>query len=479
MNYKMIIYSVCRIVMAVGATMIIPLLLSIFYGEGITLSYVIPIAVSLLFGAAVYIKPPKNKSMYAREGSVIVALAWIIISLIGALPFYISRAIPGFVNCLFETVSGFTTTGSSILLDIEAMPKSLLFWRSFTHWLGGMGVLVFVMTIFSSKDTRTSYMMRAEMPGPMVGKLASKWKFTVRILYRIYIALTVLETIFLMLGGMPLFDSLVHAFGTAGTGGFGIKNSSVAFYDSAYIDYVISIFMILFGMNFTVFYLILARKLALIKENNELKWYLVIIAAATLIITFNTLPIYKSFSETFRHSFFQVSSIITTTGYSTADFTRWPMLSQIILLMLMFIGGCAGSTGGGIKVIRIVILAKIAGNSIKNSASPRSVFSVKSDGKQLEAAVLKGIMTYLVIYMIVFALSMILVSLDNKDFTTTSTAVLTAISNVGPGLGEIGPAGNFAGFSALSKIVLSIDMLAGRLELYPILILFSPHTWKR
>ncbi|MCC8161059.1 MAG: TrkH family potassium uptake protein [Oscillospiraceae bacterium] len=479
MNYRMIAYSTGRILVAVAATMTIPLALSLYYREGNVIAYLIPIIISIAIGAAVSIKTPKNKSFFVREGFIIVALAWIGISLIGALPFYISGQIPKFTDCFFETVSGFTTTGSSILLNVENMSKSLLFWRSFTHWLGGMGVLVFTMAIFTAKDTRTTHMMKAEMPGPIVGKLTSKWQFSARILYLMYIALTVIEIIFLLFGGMPLFDSVVHAFGTAGTGGFGIKNTSIAFYNSAYIDYVISIFMILFGMNFNIFYLMLIRKFTQIKDNEEIRWYLCIIAASALIIAFNILPLYKSFGESFRYAFFQVSSIMTTTGYSTADFAKWPMLSQMILVILMVIGGCAGSTGGGLKVVRVMILAKVMVRTIKNTASPRSVFSVKNDGKQLETGVVKGIMAYLVVYVIFAVISLIIVSLDNMDFTTTVTSVIATMNNIGPGLGAVGPTGNFAAFSPLSKIVLSVGMLAGRLEFYPILILFSPYTWKR
>lgn len=479
MNYRMIIYLAGRIVAAAAATMIAPLLLSVYYGEGIALSYLIPMAIAIIAGILASVMPPKDKSLFGREGMVIVAVSWILISLLGALPFYISKEIPSFIDCFFETVSGFTTTGSTILTDVESMSKSLLFCRSFTHWLGGMGVLVFAMAIFTSKDTRTTHMMRAEMPGPVVGKLTSKWQFSVRILYMIYTALTVMEVIFLLFGGMPLFDSLVHTFGTAGTGGFGIKNASIGFYNSAYIDYVIAVFMMLFGMNFSVFYLIIIRKFSQIKNNNEFKWYLGFMLGSALLIALNIMPIYNTFGNAFRYSFFQVSSIMTTTGYATADFVKWPMFSQIILVMLMIVGACAGSTGGGIKVIRIVILAKVAWHAIKRAISPRSVFSVKADGKQIENELIHGVLAYFVIYMIFAGLSILLISLDNKDFATTVTSVIATMNNIGPGLGAIGPTGNFADFSVLSKIVMSVGMLVGRLEFYPILILFSPYMWKK
>ncbi len=479
MNYRMIAYSIGRILMAVAATMIIPLLLSLFYNEGIFAAYLIPIIISLALGLAVSARPPKNKSVYTREGMVIVALGWVLISVMGALPFYISREIPSFIDCFFETVSGFTTTGSTILADVEKMSKSLLFWRSFTHWLGGMGVLAFSMAIFSSKDTRATYMIRAEMPGPSVGKIASKWQFSVRILYGIYITLTLLEIIFLLFGGMPLFDSIVHTFGTAGTGGFGIKNSSIGYYNSAYIDYVIGIFMMLFGVNFNVYYLLIIRKFARVGENDELKWYLSIMLGSAVIIAVNILPMYNSFGESFRYSFFQVSSIMTTTGYATADFAAWPMLSQMILVLLMIIGACAGSTGGGIKVVRLVVLVKSALRSLRKNASPRSVVSVKADGQRVNSEALTAIFLYFVVYMIFAGISILVVSLDNMDFTTTVTSVMATLNNIGPGLGAIGPTGNFSGFSVLSKLVLSLNMLVGRLELYPILLLFLPYTWKK
>ncbi len=479
MNLRMIAYSVGRILTVIAATMLLPLFLSVYYKEGIAIAYLIPIIISVVIGTVVSLKAPKDKGLYVREGMVIVALGWILISLVGALPFYISGAIPSFIDCFFETVSGFTTTGSTILTDVETMNRSLLFWRSFTHWLGGMGVLVFTMAILSAKDTRTTYMMRAEMPGPVVGKLTSKWQFSIRILYMIYIALTVLETIFLLIGGMPLFDSIVHAFGTAGTGGFGIKNASIGYYDSAYIEYIVAIFMMMFGINFNIYYLFIIRKFSQVRGNDEIKWYLGVIAAATVIIMINIMPIYHTVANSLRYSFFQVTSIVTTTGYSTADFVQWPMLSQIILTLLMLMGGCAGSTGGGMKVIRVVILLKTAYHAVRKAASPRSVLSVKTDGKSVEDTVVRGVLAYFVVYMLFMGISILIVSLDNMDFATTVTSVISVTNNIGPGLSTVGPMGNYSSFSVLSKIVMSIDMLAGRLELYPILLLFSPRIWKR
>lgn len=479
MNYRMIAYLTGRILTVIAVTMLIPMFLSLYYHEGITLSYLIPIAISVLIGLAVSVKAPKNRKVYAKEGMVVVALSWILISIIGGLPFYISGEIPSFVDCFFETVSGFTTTGSSILTDVEAMSHSLLFWRSLTHWLGGMGVLVFALAIFSEKDTRTTYMMRAEMPGPVVGKIASKWQFSVRILYMIYIGLSIITVILLRLGGMSWFDSVVHMFGTAGTGGFGIKAASVGYYNSAYIDYVIAIFMMLFGINFNVYYLLLIRKFSQVRTNDEVKWYLGFMLGASVLIALNIMPMYNGFANAFRYSYFQVSSVMTTTGYATADFVQWPMFSQIILVLLMAVGACAGSTGGGMKVVRIVILIKSAVHAIRKAVSPRSVYTLKADGKRIESEVVHGVLAYFVIYMLFACASILIVSLDNKDFATTVTAVMATLNNIGPGLGEVGPAGSFSGFSDLSKIVMSIGMLVGRLELYPILILLSPRLWKK
>ena len=480
MNYRMIAYSIGRILMVVAATMLMPLGISLYCKEGLTLAFLVPIAVSAVTGLVFSIKPPKDRSFYAREGMVLVGISWIVLSAVGALPFFISRQIPSYIDCFFETVSGFTTTGSTILTNVEGLSNSLLFWRSFTHWLGGLGVLAFTMAIFSSKDTKTTFMMKAEMSGPSVGKLASKWSYSLRILYIIYIALTVIETVLLAAGGMPLFDSLLHAFGTAGTGGFGIKNTSIAFYNSAYIDYVIAIFMMLFGINFNIFYLLIIRKFAQIRANEELKWYIAIVMGSSLIVAINIMPIYHGFGEAFRRSFFQINTIISTTGYATADFVKWPMLSQIILCLLMFMGACAGSTGGGFKVIRLLILGKTARYAVRKASSPRSVFSIKMDGKPISEDLRYGVLAYFAAYMLFAAFAMIIVSLDKFDFTTTATSVISTLNNIGPGLGAvIGPTGNFADFSVLSKIVLSVCMLVGRLEVYPILVLMSPYMWRK
>lgn len=479
MNYRMVLYITGKI-MSIGAVLLTaPMLVSVIYGEHSILAFAVTMAVFLAAGLVGVILKPKNTSIYAREGMVIVALSWVLFSFIGGLPFFISREIPNIVDCFFETASGFTTTGSTILTNVEGLSHGMLFWRSFTHWIGGMGVLVFANVLFAQKDTRMSYIMRAEMPGPQVGKLGEKWQFTTRTLYIIYFVMSIIEFILLVIGKMPVFDSLLHTFGTAGTGGFGVKNASIGYYNSAYIDYVISIFMLLFGVNFNLYYLLLLRKISKIYANDEIKAYIGIVLCATVIVAFNILPIYGGFGKAFRFSLFQVSSIMTTTGFGTADFAQWPVLSQAILVLLMLIGSCAGSTGGGLKVIRIVILAKGSLRDIGHAIYPRRVNTLKVDKKPIDAAVVSGVFSYFVIYMIIMALSILIVSIDNFDFTTTFTSVTATLNNIGPGLGAVGPTGNFAGYSMLSKVVLSFDMLAGRLELYPMLALIMPSVWKK
>ncbi|MDD6484417.1 MAG: TrkH family potassium uptake protein [Clostridiales bacterium] len=478
MNYRMVLHMIGKI-MLIGAGMLLPpLAVSVIYRDGCHWEFVITMAMFALCGALALI-PVKKRELFARDGLMIVALAWILFSALGGLPFFLSREIPDFVDCFFETVSGFTTTGSTILKDVESVSPSLLFWRSLTHWIGGMGVLVFAMAIFSQKDARTTHIMRAEMPGPTVGKLASRWKFSVRILYCIYIALTVIEFVLLLFGGMSVFDSLVHTFGTAGTGGFGVKNASIGHYDSVYIDYVIGIFMLLFGVNFTVYYLLIAKKLRRAAVNDELRIYLGIVLTSAVLVALNITGIYGSIAKAFRYAFFQVASIITTTGYATADFDKWPVFSQMILIFLMFTGSCAGSTGGGIKIIRVSILVKSAVREIRRTISPRSIVTLKNDGKSIGTDIVRSVNSYFAVYMLFMIISILAVSLDGKDITTTVTAVIATLNNVGPGLGAVGPTGNFADFSAFSKLVLSLDMLAGRLELYPILVLFTSAAWRK
>lgn len=479
MNYKMIVYNIGKILLVEAVLLVLPAIVSIIYSDGMLASYAVTIAALTVTGILATKKKPKNKSIYAKEGYVIVAFTWILMSLFGALPFWLSGGIPNFVDAFFETVSGFTTTGSTILNNIEVLPKSLLFWRSFTHWIGGMGILVFVIAIMPKTENSSMHVMRAEVPGPTVGKLVSKLGASARILYGIYCGLTAIMVAFLLAGGMPLFDSLVNAFATAGTGGFGILNNSIEGYNNLYFEMVIAVFMLLFGINFNLYYLLLIRRFKQALKSEELRCYLGIVAAAIIIIAVSLITGNHSAGYAFRYAFFQVASIITTTGFSSTDFGTWPIIAQLTLLFLMFIGACAGSTGGGIKVSRLVILVKSGMRDIKKAINPRSIETVKVDKQTVEEPVVKGISVFFAMYIIVIAVSSMVVSLDGRDLTTTLTSVVACIGNIGPGLGAVGPAGNFADFSVLSKIVLSFDMLAGRLELIPMLMIFTPYAWSR
>ena len=419
---------------------------------------------------------------YAKEGYVTVSLAWIILSLAGALPFFIGGSIPDYIDAFFECVSGFTTTGASILSDVEAMPKSMLYWRSFTHWLGGMGVLVLILALMpmmkSGSGGSTLHILRAESPGPNVGKIVPKMRRTAQILYGIYIVLTVLMTVILKITGMDLFTAVCYTFGTAGTGGFGTVASSCADF-SAVQQWVITVFMILFGVNFSIYYLLLIKDVRSVVRDEETIVYFVVIILSAAVITINTASLFDSVSDAVRAAFFQVGSIITTTGYATADFNLWPTLSKTVLVLLMFVGACAGSTGGGIKMSRIMILVKSVSREIKKMIHPQAVRPVRVSGKVVPDETVRGVNVYICAYFAIFAVSMLIISLDGFDFTTTFTAVAATINNIGPGLGEVGPYGSFAGMSHISKLVLSADMLVGRLEIYPILLLFSPSMWRR
>lgn len=480
MNFKMIFHILGKVLYITAILMLLPLIVAFIYGEKDTyIGFVVPILVLLSAGIPLEIFKPKNTLIFAKEGLTSVALAWIVTSLIGALPFYISRYIPSFLDSVFETVSGFTTTGASILTDVEMMPYSLLFWRSFTHWIGGMGVLVFILAVIPKTDMSMMHLLRAEAPGPVIGKLVAKMRLSARILYGIYVLLTVILIIFLVAGKMPFFDSVVTSFATAGTGGFGIKNNSIAFYDSAYIDIVLSIFMILFGVNFNIYYLMLLKNFKRAFKNDELRWYLSIIIISVVAVAINIYSIYPNIMESLRHSFFQVSSIITTTGFTTADFDQWPMFSKTAILLLMVIGSSAGSTGGGMKVSRIVILFKSVRNSIKSMANPRSVSSINLSGEIIDSKTEKSVLNYFALYMLIAVTSVVILSFDQYDGITNISAVLACLNNVGPGLRAAGPLGNYSGFSSVSKIILILNMLIGRLEIYPVIVLFSPLTWKR
>ena len=474
----MVFFILGRILMVEAALMLPSVIVGLIYGERATLSFAIPIAALALIGFIISYKRPRNREIYARDGFFVVAAAWVVMSLFGALPFYFSGCFNSYADCFFEVVSGFTTTGASILSDVEALPHCILFWRSFTHWVGGMGVLVFVMAILPLSEERSLYLMKAESPGPVVGKLVPKMKDTARMLYGIYIVLTFLCIMFLLFGGMPVFDALCHAFGTAGTGGFGVKNAGMSFYNSAYIEMVIAVFMLLFGINFNIFYLILLGNIKDALKSEELRWYLGIVGASTLIISLNIMNTFKG--QSFRYAFFQVASIITTTGFATTDFNiTFPEASKSILVLLMIIGACAGSTGGGLKVSRLLIILKNFKSEIKKLLHPRAVTVVKLEGKPLDKSISKNTVTYFMMYMVIMIASCLLISWDNFDFTTNSTAVIACFNNIGPGLGAVGPMGNYGGYSVLSKIVLSFDMLFGRLEILPMLVLFTPAAWRK
>lgn len=479
MNYKMISYSIGRILLVEAILLVLPAIVSIIYGDGVLSSFAITIAALAVTGILATRKKPQNKSIYAKDGYVIVAFTWILMSLFGALPFTLSGHIPSYIDAFFETVSGFTTTGSTILKNVEAIPKSLLFWRSFTHWIGGMGILVFVIAIMPKTENSSMHIMRAEVPGPTVDKLVSKLGASARILYGIYCGMSIIQVILLLAGGMPFFDCLVNTFATAGTGGFGILNNSIEGYNSLYSEMVIAVFMLLFGVNFNLYYLFLIRRFKQAFKSEEVRWYLGIVAAATLIIAASLVTSKHSVGESFRYAFFQVSSIITTTGFSSTDFGKWPIIAQIVLVFLMFIGACAGSTGGGIKVSRLVILVKSGIRDIKKAINPRSIETVKVDKQTVGEPVVKSVSVFFATYIIVLAVSSLIVSLDGRDLTTTFTAVIACIGNIGPGLGAVGPTGSFSDFSILSKIVLSFDMLAGRLELIPMMMIFTPYVWSK
>ncbi len=443
--------------------------------------FLLSIGIILACCALLLLFRPRSKTFYAGEGFVTTALSWIIISLFGALPLWLSGAVANPVDCFFEIVSGFTTTGASVLSDVESLPRGILYWRSFTNWLGGMGVLVFLLAITSTQkkgEGSSLHLLRAESPGPIVGKLMPKLKQTAVILYAIYLVMSLLELIFLLAGGMPLFDSFCTVFATAGTGGVCIKNDSMMSY-SPYLQTVVGIFMALFGVNFSIFYLLLTRQFARALFDEEVRAYLAVMAVSVLLITLNILPLYHTFGEALQHSFFQVASIITTTGYVTADYGLWPGFSQTILLLLMAIGACAGSTGGGYKISRLLISFKSVKKEISRMLHPRAVKAVHMNGKTLDNTVTKGVSVYTTVYCAIILLSFLLISLDNQGILTNITAVLSCTNNVGPGMDAVGPSGNYSVFSNFGKIILALDMLLGRLEFFPILILMMPSTWKR
>ena len=478
MNYSIIRYIIGWVLVLEAIFLLLPSLVALIYQEKCGVAFIVTAVLCAVIGILLTARKPKNKNYYAREGFVIVALSWIVMSLFGALPFVISGEIPSYVNALFEIVSGFTTTGASILSDVEALSHACLFWRSFSHWIGGMGVFVFLLIVLPLTGGSNMHLMRAESPGPSVGKLVPKVRETAKILYMIYIAMTLIEMVILALGGMSIFEAVTLSFGTAGTGGFGVKNSSIADY-SVFCQAVITIFMILFGVNFNFYYYLLGKNKKNAFKIEEVKWYFIIIFASIAVITFNIREFYDSIWAALHHAAFQVGSVITTTGYATADFNLWPQMSKTVLVLIMFCGACAGSTGGGIKVSRILIMFKTIGQEIKTLIHPRSVHTIKMDDKAVDKGVVRGVGAFLMTYAVIFCVSLLLITLDGKDLITNFTAVTATINNIGPGLMEVGPTGNFGGFSAFSKCVFIFDMLAGRLELYPILLLLTPSVWRK
>lgn len=479
MNHRMISYVIGFVLKIEAALMALALAVALMYGEQSAWALGITMGITLAAGFLIGLKKPENKTIHVKEGLITVALSWIVMSLFGTLPFFISGTIPSYLDGLFEVVSGFTTTGASILTDIEILPKGILFWRSLTHWLGGMGILVFVLTLLPISTGHSLHLMRAESPGPETSKLVSNMAKTAKILYSIYFAMTVIEIGALMIAGMSLYDAAVHAFGTAGTGGFSVRNLSIAAYDSVAIDTIITVFMILFGVNFSLYYLLLAKNFKQVFKSEELRIYIITIFVSMVIVTINILPLYSSVVESVRYSTFQVGSIITTTGYATTDTNIWPQLSKTVLILLMFFGASAGSTGGGLKAVRVLLLFKSAKRDVGKLLYPNTVKIVRLDNKKVSEDTISGVKTFFFIYMMITTISILLVSLNGYDLETSATAVIACINNIGPGFGMVGATGNYAAFSEFSKIVLSIDMLVGRLEVYPMLILFIPSIWRK
>jgi len=480
MNKKMIGFIVGRILLLEAGLMVLPLLISFIYKEAwnYKFSYFAIIMMLVILGFILSGKMPENTEIQGREGFVIVSLSWILLSAFGALPFVMTKEIPSFIDAFFETVSGFTTTGSSIITDLSKISHSNLFWRSFTHFVGGMGVLVLALAIFPKNSPSSVHVMKAEVPGPTFGKLVSKLSTTARVLYKIYVVMTIAIIILLMFGGLNLFESSLLAFGTAGTGGFGVRNGSILPYHSAYVEMILAVGMLVFGVNFNIYYFILIKKAKEALANEELKYYLIIVFLSTALIMINIVSTYKSLWQCFRDAFFSVSSVMTTTGYSTADFGKWPVFSQTILLILMFFGACAGSTAGGLKISRVVMMGKMFVSEVKQMISPHRVVTVKYENKPLDIKIQKSVAAYFIVYMILFTAMLLIISVNSEDFLTAFSAVAATFNNIGPGLGKVGPAFSFAEYSDFSKSVLSFGMLAGRLEIYPMLILFAPGTWK-
>lgn len=484
MNKKLVINTLGRILKIEGLLLILPLALSIYYRENIkvSLSLLKTIVLLLLVGISFARVKPKKSSYNLKDGFGIVSLTWFLMSFFGALPFVFSGYIGSLVDAVFETASGFTTTGATILQDVEALPNSLLFWRSFTHFIGGMGILIFALAIApkSENDSKGSvFIAKAESPGPVFGKLVSKMSISAKILYRIYIIMTLVLILILILAGMKPFDAMIHAFGAAGTGGFSNKQASVAYFQNSTIEWILGVGMIVFGVNFNLYFLMVRGRIRDALKSEELKAFLGIILGAVFLICLNIHTRYDSFFDMLRDAFFSVSSIISTTGYATIDFGMWPLFSHVVLLLLMFIGSCAGSTAGGIKVSRVLVLFKSAVNEIKLYLNPRRVIAIRDGDKTLAEGLVKSVLLYLSIYVGVFSVLLLIVSLDSPDFVTAFSAVAATLNNIGPGVGAVGPSGNFAFYGNISKLALTIGMIMGRLELFPVLAIFMPNTWSK
>jgi len=478
MNYSIILYILGCVLKFESAFLLLPAIVGFIYREDEAFSYLFTAAICFIVGTVMSHKKPVSKNLFIREGFVTVAASWVIMSIFGAIPFVLTGDIPNYVNALFETISGFTTTGSSILSDVEALSKTGLFWRSFTHWVGGMGVLVFIMAILPMMGGSTMNLMKAESTGPSISKLVPHVKDTAKILYCMYIALTLCEIAMLCLFRMPLYDALVTTFGTVGTGGFGIYNSSIGGY-SPEIQVIVTIFLVLSGINYTAYFYIFSYKFKEAFRIEEVRWYLIIFFSAVAIITYNIRGLYDTFSESLRHAAFQVASIITTAGFATTDFDIWPELSKCIMVIIMIIGSCSGSTAGGMKMSLVLILIKTIKKELSLIMHPREVRKIRMDGRVLEHETLRNTNVFFVVYFVILLTSTLLISIDNFDFTTNFTAAIATLNNIGPGLAMVGPTRNFAIYSPFSKFVLMFNMLAGRLELFPLVVMMLPTTWKR
>ncbi|MBA5728706.1 TrkH family potassium uptake protein [Aerococcaceae bacterium INB8] len=479
MNTQFIRYTLGNILMILAGLMLLPLIVSVIYQESWVniASFLGTSLVTLVIGFALSRTKLHRRTFYAREGFTIVSLSWILISFFSAIPFVLSQQIPSFIDAFFEMASGFTTTGASILLDVEVLSHSMLFWRSFSHFVGGMGVLVFALAILPKAESSSVHIMKAEMTGPTFGKLVSRLSSTARILYFIYFTFMMITLVCLYLAGLPFFESILLAFGTAGTGGFGVLNGSIAPYDSFTVEMILSIGMIIFSINFNLFYLVYIHQAKRILKSEELRWFLAIIAIAVLLISINLISTSYGVSNAFRDSFFTVASIISTTGYSTALFDHWPLFSQLILILLMFVGGMAGSTAGGLKVSRILLLVKIGWAEIKQTIRPNRVVAIDYEGRRIDSKLANTVLSYLVVYIIIFIVAVLVISLETPNLLSSFSTVAATLNNIGPGLGIVGPSQNFAHFSPFIKIFLSFIMIMGRLEIFPMIILFAPNTW--